>query len=93
MKLKSKDEQFHGSLVFDVNKLVSSPLFSVENYLSLPKTYYQREKLPSNIFQAWGMTPELKEIHWELWVPQFTLAKASANLLLPHEKMSGLNIF
>lgn len=53
MKLKSKDEQFHGSLVFDVNKLVSSPLFSVENYLSLPKTYYQREKLPSNIFQAW----------------------------------------
>ena len=52
MKLKSKDEQFHGSLVFVVNIAMSSPLFSVKNYLSLPKTYYQKEKLPSNIFRA-----------------------------------------
>lgn len=53
MKLKLKDEQFHGSLVFDVNTAMSSPLFSVENYLSLLKIYYQKEKLPSHIFRAW----------------------------------------
>lgn len=90
MKLKLKVEQFHGSLVFDVNtiQVMSSPLFSVGNYLSFPKIHYQKEKLPSNIFRAWH-GPKAEEILLRILKhlsSPMRLTLALARILTFHEK-------